>query len=141
MRQRHLIGAAAIAITLCMACRARCVGSAVRTESAEPDSWRENLSAEDYQAFQLTDAARRGDIERVEALLAEGVDVNTLRPCGFSALHWAASTGQLEMVKFLLQHGADFNLKSGKQRTPLWEAEFNNQDEVAEFLRQQGGTE
>jgi outer membrane protein assembly factor BamB len=63
-------------------------------------------SKEDFLA-----AARKGDARAVEALLAQGVDVNTKGPYGVTALTLACDRGHLEVVKVLLAHKADVNVK------------------------------
>ena len=42
----------------------------------------------------VADAAMKGDLAAVKALLKEGADVNAARGDGMSALHWAAERGQ-----------------------------------------------
>ena len=48
------------------------------------------------------DAALNGDTKAVEALLAEGADVNVKDGIGFTALFGAARSGHNETVKLLL---------------------------------------
>lgn len=55
----------------------------------------------------LITAATRGDINRVQQLLAAGDNVNLTRKGGQTALFWASVYGRLEMVELLLAHGAD----------------------------------
>src|SRR5688572_13132812 len=55
----------------------------------------------------VADAARRGDVEAVRALIARGADVNVAQGDGMSALHWAAVRDQVELVDVLLRAGAD----------------------------------
>ena len=57
------------------------------------------------------DAAFSGDTKAVEALLAEGADVNVKDGIGFTALFGAARSGHTETVKLLLAKGADPNVK------------------------------
>lgn len=68
----------------------------------------------------VADAARRGDVQTVQALLHEGADVNASHGDGMSALHWAAERGDGELVKMLLYAGAhvDAVTRIG-QYTPL----------------------
>ena len=55
----------------------------------------------------VADAAMRGDIEAVRALLKDGGDVNAAQGDGMTALHWAAEAGDMEMVGMLLYAGAN----------------------------------
>ena len=54
----------------------------------------------------VADAAERGDIETVVALLRQGADVNAAQGDGMTALHWAAMNGNAELVDVLLYAGA-----------------------------------
>ena len=55
----------------------------------------------------VADAAERGDLDAVRALLVQGADVNAAQGDGMSALHWAAMAGNVEMVGVLLYAGAN----------------------------------
>ena len=55
----------------------------------------------------VADAARRGDVERVKSLLAQGADVNIALGDGMTALHWAAEHGDVELAEVLISAGAD----------------------------------
>jgi hypothetical protein len=59
----------------------------------------------------LLAAVRKGDPERVKALLAQGADVNAKSPYGATSLFFAADRGNLEVIKILLDHGANVNVK------------------------------
>ncbi len=51
----------------------------------------------------VADAAMRGDLKAVEALIARGEDVNAAQGDGMTALHWAAERGDLAMAQDLLK--------------------------------------
>jgi outer membrane protein assembly factor BamB len=55
----------------------------------------------------LLDAARAGDRQRVEALLAGGADVNARSRYGVTAVGFAADRGHMEIVRLLVARGAD----------------------------------
>lgn len=59
----------------------------------------------------LLDAARKGDLKRIQKLLDSGADVNQRDTTGFTALHWAAMTNKQEVAKFLIQKKADINAR------------------------------
>ncbi|HYG09579.1 MAG TPA: ankyrin repeat domain-containing protein, partial [Pyrinomonadaceae bacterium] len=63
------------------------------------------------QNEQLFEAARKGDVATVKALLDRGVDVNTKFRYGATALSYASDKGHLEVVKLLLERKADVNVK------------------------------
>lgn len=77
------------------------------------------------QSDELFDAARRGDVAAVKALLDRGVDVNTKFRYGATALSYASDKGHLEVVKLLLERKADVNVKDTFYgATPIiWAAE------------------
>ncbi len=58
----------------------------------------------------VADAAQRGEIEAVRALLKQGADVNAAQGDGMTALHWAAVSGNAQMAEMLMYAGA--NLKA-----------------------------
>ena len=57
----------------------------------------------------VADAAMRGEIETVRALLKEGADVNTAQGDGMTALHWAAENGDVEMTEMLIYAGGNIH--------------------------------
>lgn len=83
-----------------------------------------SVSAQD-QNDELFNAARKGDVAAVKALLDRGVDVNTKFRYGATALSYASDKGHLEVVKLLLERKADVNVKDTFYgATPLiWAAE------------------
>ena len=54
----------------------------------------------------VADAAQRGDLDAVRALLRDGADVNAAQGDGMTALHWAAQHDDDELVDVLLYAGA-----------------------------------
>lgn len=58
----------------------------------------------------LADAAMRGDLARVRALLESRADVNAPQGDGMTALHWAAEKGNLAIAQALLRAKADVGL-------------------------------
>lgn len=69
--------------------------------------------------LRLVNAAERHDKPAVQALLKQGVDVNTSAPDGASALHWAAHWNDLEIADLLLRAGAKVNAANDYGVTPL----------------------
>jgi len=55
----------------------------------------------------VADAAMRGDVASVRALLAQRADVNAAEGDGMTALHWSAERGDRELAALLLQSGAN----------------------------------
>jgi len=54
----------------------------------------------------VADAAMRGDIDAIRAMLRDGADVNAAQGDGMTALHWAADRSDAEMVELLITAGA-----------------------------------
>jgi len=55
----------------------------------------------------VADAAMRGDVAAVRALLQDRVDVNAAQGDGMTALHWAAESGNHELARLVLKAGAN----------------------------------
>ena len=55
----------------------------------------------------LAEAAMRGDLAAVTALLGRGVDANAAQGDGMTALHWAAEKDHADIAKALLARGAN----------------------------------
>jgi hypothetical protein len=104
------------------------------------------LSATTHAAFlaqdqseQLFDAARKGDVAAVKALLDRGVDVNTKFRYGATALSYAADKGHLEVVKLLIERKADLNVKdSFYGATPIIWAAQKGYEKIVEVLLASG---
>lgn len=64
------------------------------------------------QSATVADAARRGDMEGLRALLATGADANAAPGDGMTALHWAAERGDDAMVTVLVSAGASVNART-----------------------------
>ena len=70
---------------------------------------------------QLVRATYAGDVERVKALLNEGVNPNSADRIEQTALFFAARSGHTEIVKALLTAGAEVDKKVIKKEQPyLW---------------------
>ncbi len=87
----------------------------------------------------VADAAKRGDVEAVRALLKAGADVNAAHGDGMSALHWAAERGDRQLAEMLLYAGArvDGVTRIG-QYTPLHVASRSGSASVVSVLLASG---
>ena len=89
---------------------------------------------------QLVRATYAGDVERVKALLNEGVNPNSADDIEQTALFFAARSGHTEVVKALLTAGAEVDKPAGrKKRTALFMAAINGHYETAKALIAAGG--
>ena len=79
------------------------------------------LSAADGAAAQtpVPDAAERGDLAAVRALIVEGADVTAVQGDGATALHWAVYREQQELVALLIDAGADVEAANDYGVTPF----------------------
>ena len=59
----------------------------------------------------LLEAARKGEVAKVNDLLAKGANVNAKSSYGVTPLGFACRQGNVETVKVLLDHGADLNVQ------------------------------
>ena len=87
----------------------------------------------------VADAARRGDLETVRALLTENADVNAPLGDGMTALHWAAYRGNEPLVELLLEAGASTTAVTRLgQHTPLHVASRAAREAVVRALLASG---
>ncbi len=89
---------------------------------------------------QLIEAARRGETEKVKALLDAEADVNAEggEYGGWTALKVAAGGGHTETVKVLLEAGADVDAKDNDGMTALMWATEKDHTEIVELLKKAG---
>jgi ankyrin repeat protein len=86
------------------------------------------------QANDLINAAGKGDLPRVKALLDAGSDVNARLSDGHTALIAASENGRLEVVRLLLDAKADVNARLGGGQTALFMASWRGHLEVVHAL-------
>ena len=79
---------------------------------------------------EIADAAMRGDVAAVRALIAKKVNVSAPQNDGTTALHWAVQRGNAELVNLLVRAGANVKAATREGVTPLWLASQNG-DPVA----------
>src|SRR5262245_48464482 len=88
---------------------------------------------------QLLEAARTGNLQRVQELLNKGADIQTKNKYGTTPLFFAAAKGHLEVARFLLEKGADPNQKDTFYGSTAieWAAQEGHFD-VVKLLLQKG---
>ena len=87
----------------------------------------------------LFEAARAGDVAKIESALAQGAGVNATSRYNVTALIFAASNGRLEAVKLLVARGANVNaVDSFYHATAAQMALGNGHVEIALFLLHNG---
>ncbi len=87
----------------------------------------------------VADAARRGDVSEVRALIRAGEDVNAAHGDGMTALHWAAELRNNEMAELVLSGGANPEARTRLgDYTPLHLAAKSGADGVVTALIEAG---
>ena len=82
----------------------------------------------------LCKAAKAGDINKVQSLIASGADVNAKIKDDYTPLHFAVEHGHKNIVELLIKNNADINSKTLSGNTPLHgSAEFGDKN-VVELL-------
>jgi ankyrin repeat protein len=82
----------------------------------------------------VVDAAKRGDVAALKALVQKGADVNTAEPDGTTALHWASYRDDVKSADLLIHAGARVNAANDLGATPLWTAAQNGSDAMVRRL-------
>ena len=83
---------------------------------------------------ELREAARNGDLIKVQTALENGANPNAKDNNGLTPLHIAARNGHVEIVKLLLEHGANPNTKNDYGWTPLHYASYRGHVEIVKLL-------
>jgi ankyrin repeat protein len=88
----------------------------------------------------IHDAARKGNFEKVAALLKDKPDLVFSKDefQNYTPLHWAASQGHKNIVELLLANKAEVNAKDSAQWTPLHKAASHGHKDVVELLLAKG---
>ncbi|MEO1035627.1 MAG: ankyrin repeat domain-containing protein [Pseudomonadota bacterium] len=68
----------------------------------------------------MTGAASRNDVERIDALVRKGFDVNKPEPGGALPLEYATRANHVAATERLLYHGADVDIRNKEGRTSLF---------------------
>jgi hypothetical protein len=86
----------------------------------------------------LLEAAREGNLARIEVLLSQGSEVDAQDASGETALLLATRSGSTEAVLRLLKGKANPNLATRTGLTPLIEAAYRGRTEIARILIEGG---
>jgi ankyrin repeat protein len=89
-------------------------------------------------AAPLHEAAKEGDLPKVNSLIEGGADVNVRAGNGATPLHFAADRGHIDVVELLISKGADVNAETKRGFTPLHWAAISGHEDVAELLISKG---
>ena len=86
----------------------------------------------------IHDAARTGDLNRVQKLVVQGADVNAKAVRDETPLMLAALAGQGEIVNYLLQRGADIGARNASGMTTLHAAAYGGHADIVSLLVAKG---
>src|SRR5579883_102888 len=86
----------------------------------------------------VADAAKRGDLAELRALIQKKADVNVAEPDGATALHWASYRDDVKTADALLRAGANVNVATDLGVTPLWTASQNGSSAMVRRLLEAG---
>ncbi len=93
-----------------------------------------SLPSISYGSDELVSASGAGDVEKVEALIKDGADINFKNQNGFSPLIWATIFGKKEVVALLLENGANVDIQDMGGNTPLMLASSNGDIAIMNLL-------
>ncbi len=92
-----------------------------------------------HEIADLIEAVDAGDLDRVETILASGVDVNGRMNDGWFPL-LVAAVGTIEVVRVLVENHADVNQADEVGYTPLHRAAAHGREDVVELLGRHGAS-
>jgi len=117
----------ALALLLFVGCKTSEQANSVRLENAQ---------------YALWDAAKSGDVDILEAAIAQGADVNALdvrtNQNGRRALNWAAWNNHVDAIEVLLEHRADVDGFNRTGFTAIHHSAENGSADAARVLIEAG---
>lgn len=91
-------------------------------------------------ASPIHDAAKSGDLEQIQRLLADGVSINEKAIRDETPLMIAALAGQGEIAKYLVQRGANVNARNESGLSALHAAAYAGQANIVRLLINKGAS-
>ncbi len=100
-------------------------------------------------AAPLHEAAKEGDLPKVNSLIEGGADVNVRTGNGATPLHFAADRGHIDVVELLISKGANVNANNFWETPMAWAGMvtlhtdtpevLKRRKEIIDLLRSHGG--
>jgi ankyrin repeat protein len=100
--------------------------------------WDWFLKRAGYWDNKLLEAAKNGDLIKVQTLLEKGANPKAKDNIGLTPLHYAADLGYVEIVELLLERGADPKAKDNIGLTPLHIAALWGHVKIVKLLLERG---
>src|SRR5690348_14604922 len=88
----------------------------------------------------MRQAFRDYDLQKVQQLVARGIDIDVRSPGGNTSLHWSVENNFVDGVRFLIALGANLDACNNKGWTPLSIAVQNNNILLATLLLEKGAS-
>ena len=88
----------------------------------------------------LIDYVKLGNFNKIQELIAQGVDLNVQDEYGYTPLIWATSYSKPDIVKLLLDAGADDEIKDVNMHNALFWAYYYGRPEVIEIFNKNLGS-
>lgn len=86
----------------------------------------------------IIEAVYKRDFAKLQALIAEGTEVDNPGPNGVTALLYAVNEGLKPFVELLIEHGANINASSSTLNNPLVVAVSKKYLDIARYLIDKG---
>ena len=102
----------------------------------KPQVWEFRRS--DDPVFQLHQACRDGNVDKIKVLLDGGLDVDSMMWDSYTPLAYAAAGGHIDAVNLLLDSGAEINQQGRFGKTALNHAIGGGNQDVCALLIQRG---
>lgn len=83
-------------------------------------------------------ATTAGSLERIRALLEEGIEINSKDKYGQTAVMNASRNGNVEVVRLLIEKGADLDVTAKYNLSALMLAVINGHREIVQLLTDAG---
>ncbi len=114
------------------------VDRSITKVKADPEKERELKMKQLSGCTDLMKAALSNSLEKVQELMAAGVELRKTDAEGRTAIHYAAMGGSIPILKVLAEKGVALNGVDSKRRSALFLAAMHKHNEAFDYLMSQG---
>ena len=108
-------------------------------EGAAKGAARGRILLDNHGTEAMHEAARKGHVDAMRWLQAQGADVNARNDNGNTPMHRAAYNGHVDAMRWLQAQGADVNARNKKYGdTPMHDAAWNGHVDAMRWLQAKG---